>query len=231
MTEEFLQLTVLEMMEQWACMDNGKNTRRDVIIRMLHGEFPQLDDFLCHENHFQLLIAVMLSARCTDARVNGITKKLFAIAPDASSMEKLSQSQLESIIYSAGFFRQKAQAIIATAKILLRQWGGEVPLSFESLEKLPGVGHKTASVVIGQCTSQETFPVDTHIQRLARRWKISTKKAVDGIEKDLKNFFAKEMWFPMHKRMIAYGRSRCTARGCDGTVCAICKKLQRLNDE
>jgi endonuclease-3 len=219
------------MLKRRGASGAGENVRRDLIVGLLQREFPRLESFLSNESHFQLLIAVILSARCTDDRVNEITKVLFAVAPDARAMAQLSTDQLEAIIHSAGFFRQKARAITATAEILLQKWDGEVPLDFENLEALPGVGHKTASVVIGHCTAQQTFPVDTHVQRLARRWEISAQKTVDGVERDLKNFFPEPMWFPTHQRMIAYGRKYCTARGCDGTTCEICRTLHNLNSK
>jgi endonuclease-3 len=195
---------------------------------MLFDRFPRMDGFLDFESPFQLLIAVVLSARCTDAQVNRITPILFANAPDARAMANLSRAMLEELIHGVGFFRQKARALSSLSQILLNRWDGSVPLNFEDLESLPGVGHKTASVVLGLCTDQPTFPVDTHVYRLSRRWQLSSGHTPTAVERDLKQIFSPQKWFPLHQRMIAYGRTDCTARKCDGTRCTICKTIQAL---
>jgi endonuclease-3 len=199
--------------------------RSELVESILFRRFPQVEGFLDFHSPFQLLVAVVLSARCTDRQVNCVTPTLFSLAADANAMAKLSQEQLETIIHSVGFFRQKAQAISALSRRLVEQWAGKVPLNFEDLESLPGVGHKTASVVLGLCTNDPTFPVDTHVYRLARRWKLSAGQTPVAVEKDLKRIFLPEKWFPLHLRMIAYGRTECTARGCDGTRCEICRAV------
>jgi endonuclease-3 len=202
--------------------------RGEIIASMLLSLPIESGEFLRFETPFQLLVAVMLSARCTDRQVNRLTPKLFLVAPDARSMAALPQERLEELIHGAGFFHQKARAIAATSRLLLEKWSGDVPLTFQDLESLPGVGHKTASVVIGHCTDQPTFPVDTHVYRLARRWKLSAGENVGVVERDLKEVFPPSQWLSLHRHMIIYGRKYCTARGCDGSRCAICKALFRL---
>jgi endonuclease-3 len=211
-------------------MQRGQQ-RGECVVALLMEEFPHLENFLSHKDPFQLLIAIILSARCTDARVNQITPRLFAEAPDAFAMENLPLEIIEKIIRPVGFFRQKARAISQTAHILVQKWQGQVPLHFHDLESLPGVGHKTASVLIGQWTGKPTFPVDTHVYRLARRWKLSSGKTVETVERDLKKIFPQKLWFPLHQRMIAYGRAHCTARGCDGKRCKICRTLLCLEND
>jgi endonuclease-3 len=199
-----------------------------IIESMLVDRFPDVGEFLDSGSHFQLLVAVVLSARCTDIQVNRVTPMLFAIAPDARGMANLPLGELEKLIHCGGFFRQKARALSSMSKILIDRWGGAVPLTFEDLESLPGVGHKTASVVLGACTDRPTFPVDTHVYRLSRRWKLSCGNTPIAVERDLKQIFLPEKWFSLHRRMIAYGRTDCTARKCDGTRCAICKAVHRM---
>jgi endonuclease-3 len=195
---------------------------------MLFARFPRVDGFLDFKSPFQLLVAVVLSARCTDVQVNRVTPALFAVAPDARSMADLPLMRLEELIHGVGFFRQKARALSSLSKILINRWNGTVPMTFEDLESLPGVGHKTTSVVLGLCTDRPTFPVDTHVYRLSRRWQLSNGRTPIAVERDLKQIFSPEKWFPLHQRMIAYGRTDCTARACDGTRCTICKAIQAL---
>ncbi|MDR2577086.1 MAG: endonuclease III [Puniceicoccales bacterium] len=200
--------------------------RAVIVENMLWEQFPEIGGFLTHTSPFQLLVAVVLSARCTDAQVNRVTPQLFAVAPTAQQLAQISQGELEKIIHGVGFFRQKARALIGLSQRIYRDFAGAVPMNFEDLETLPGVGHKSASVVIGQCTSTPTFPVDTHVWRLARRWGLSMGKTVELVEKDLKTIFPSEKWMGLHLRMIVYGRSNCTARGCDGTRCQICQRIR-----
>jgi endonuclease-3 len=209
-------------------VDNLRLKCGAVVESMLFARLPRVDGFLDFESPFQLLVAVVLSARCTDIQVNRVTPRLFVAAPDARSMANLPRAKLEEFIHGVGFFRQKARALSSLSQILLNRWGGTVPLSFEDLESLPGVGHKTASVVLGLCSDRPTFPVDTHVYRLSRRWQLSDGRTPIAVERDLKQIFSPEKWFPLHQRMIAYGRSDCTARKCDGTRCAICKAIQEL---
>jgi endonuclease-3 len=192
---------------------------------MLRERFPEISGFLEHGSPFQLLVAVVLSARCTDRQVNRVTVELFAEAPTARDLADLPLIRIEEIIHSLGFFRQKARALRGLAGRIGKNFHGEVPLNFEDLESLPGVGHKTASVVMGQCTGIPAFPVDTHVWRLARRWGLSEGRNVLQTERDLKDLFCPEQWMGLHLRMIAYGRGDCTARKCDGTRCAICRRL------
>jgi endonuclease-3 len=197
-----------------------------VVESMLFSRLPHVDGFLDFESPFQLLVAVVLSARCTDIQVNRVTPALFAVAPNARTMADFPLAELEKLIHGVGFFRQKARALSALSQILVNRWDGVVPLTFKDLESLPGVGHKTASVVLGLCTNRPTFPVDTHVYRLSRRWQLSSGHTPTAVEKDLKQIFPPEKWFPLHQRMIAYGRTNCTARKCDGTRCAICKAIR-----
>lgn len=199
--------------------------RAAIVDQMLEENFPEVDGFLCHLSAFQLLVATVLSAQCTDTQVNKVTPVLFSRAPDAMAMVRLSSEELEEIIHSVGFFRTKARSILGLSRQILDRFAGKVPSNFADLESLPGVGHKTASVVLGQYFKQPTFPVDTHVQRLARRWKLSAGKTPEAVESDLKRCFPSEKWHKLHLRMISYGRIACTARGCDGTRCEICRRL------
>ncbi|MBP7142455.1 MAG: endonuclease III [Opitutaceae bacterium] len=180
---------------------------------------------LHHEDPYTLLIAVLLSAQCTDRRVNLTTPSLFAKAHTPADMVRLSVGEIDSIVRPCGLSPRKAQAIRDLSGMLLEQHGGEVPATFEALETLPGVGHKTASVVMSQAFGFPAFPVDTHIHRLAQRWKLTTGRSVAQTEADLKKLFPESHWNPLHLRIIYYGREHCTARGCDGTVCEICRTL------
>ena len=178
---------------------------------------------LDHTNSFTLLVAVVLSAQCTDKKVNEVTPALFARASDPQSMSKLPVSKVQSLIQTLGLAPQKAKALVGLSKQIMSQHAGDVPGTFEELEALPGVGHKTASVVMAQAFGHPAFPVDTHIHRLAQRWGLSKGENVVQTEKDLKRLFPEDCWNRLHLQIIFYGREHCTARGCDGTQCEICK--------
>lgn len=208
-----------------------KKERAQFIMQRLQELYPQPPIPLQHENAFELLIAVLLSAQCTDARVNLVTPALFERAGDAHAMAKVPVAEIQELIRTCGLAPQKAKAISALSKILIDKHGGEVPHDWDALEELPGVGHKTASVVMSQAFGEPAFPVDTHIHRLAQRWGLSTGKNVTQTEYDLKRLFPREKWNDLHLQIIYYGREFCSARGCDGTVCDICRTThpQRKN--
>jgi len=181
---------------------------------------------LDHTNPYTLLIAVLLSAQCTDKRVNLQTPGLFAKADNPRDMVKLSVAQIDAHVRPCGLAPRKAQAIHRLSELLLELHCGEVPCTFAELEALPGVGHKTASVVMAQAFAVPAFPVDTHIHRLAQRWKLTRIGAsVEQTERDLKKLFPIEHWNALHLRIIFYGREHCSARGCDGTVCGLCREM------
>ena len=178
---------------------------------------------MLNRNHFELLVAVLLSAQCTDERVNQVTPKLFSLADNPLSMSKIPIEDIYKIIRPCGLAPQKSKAISNLSKILITKHNGNVPSNFESLEALPGVGHKTASVVMSQGFGYPAFPIDTHIHRLAQRWGLTNGKNVTQTEKDLKKLFPEKLWNKLHLQIIFYGREYCTARGCNGTICKICK--------
>ena len=188
-------------------------------LETLYGE-PAIP--LDHQDNYTLLIAVLLSAQCTDLRVNKITPALFELADNPYDMAKVPVPKIRSIIKPCGLSPKKSSAISELSKILINEHDGEVPESFAALERLPGVGHKTASVVMSQGFGHPAFPVDTHIHRLAQRWGLTKGKNVTQTEADLKKLFPKERWNALHLQIIYYGREYCSARGCDGTVCPIC---------
>ncbi|MEC7921513.1 MAG: endonuclease III [Chloroflexota bacterium] len=200
-----------------------KKERADYIFNRLNEIYPETPVPLQHNNIFELLIAVLLSAQCTDERVNQVTPKLFEVGNTAIKMMKIPTSKIENIIKPCGLAPQKSSNISNLSKIIVKKFNSEVPESFESLESLPGVGHKTASVVMSQGFGHPAFPVDTHIHRLSQRWGLTKGKNVKETENDLKKLFPKESWNKLHLQFIYYGRSHCTARGCDGTICEICK--------
>ena len=177
---------------------------------------------LRHKDPYTLLISVLLSAQCTDARVNLITPKLFKKADTPQAMIKLSVETIYQIIKPCGLGPRKSESIHKLSGILIDQHEGKVPAEWEALEALPGVGHKTASVVMAQAFGLPAFPVDTHIYRLARRWRLSRGNSVKKVEKDLKRLFASSTWHELHLQMIYYGRQYCTARKCDGKTCPLC---------
>ena len=200
-----------------------KMERVKYIISYLDNIYPDTPIPLTHQNHYELLIAVLLSAQCTDERVNQVTPSLFSLANNPDMMIKLSSQKIYEIIKPCGLGPKKSKAIYDLSNILVREYKSQVPESFEALESLPGVGHKTASVVMSQGFGHPAFPVDTHIHRLAQRWGLSNGKNVNQTEKDLKRLFPIENWNKLHLQIIFYGREYCTARGCDGTKCPICK--------
>ena len=193
------------------------------IISYLDSIYPDTPIPLSHQNHYELLIAVLLSAQCTDERVNQVTPSLFALANNPDMMIKLSSQKIYEIIKPCGLGPKKSKAIYDLSNILVKEYKSQVPESFEALESLPGVGHKTASVVMSQGFGHPAFPVDTHIHRLAQRWGLTNGKNVNQTEKDLKRLFPIENWNKLHLQIIFYGREYCTARGCDGTKCPMCK--------
>lgn len=197
--------------------------RAAFVAQRLQALYPQPPIPLQHSSNFELLIAVLLSAQCTDARVNLVTPALFARANTAKTMAKVPVAEIQEMIRTCGLAPKKARAISALSQILVEHYDGEVPADMAALETLPGVGHKTASVVMSQGFGEPAFPVDTHIHRLAQRWGLSSGKDVVQTERDLKRLFARESWNDLHLQIIYYGREFCSARGCDGTVCDICK--------
>lgn len=202
-----------------------KAQRAQYVDQRLAELYPETPIPLDHTNSFTLLVAVLLSAQCTDVRVNKVTPALFASADHPEAMRRMTVERIDAIVRPCGLAPRKAQNIFDLSKILLDQHGGEVPADFEALEALPGVGHKTASVVMAQAFGVPAFPVDTHIHRLAQRWKLTSGQSVTRTELDLKQLFAEEQWNKLHLRIIFYGREYCSARGCDGTVCEICRTL------
>tara|TARA_Y100000746_G_scaffold225953_1_gene230370 strand:- start:995 stop:1648 length:654 start_codon:yes stop_codon:yes gene_type:complete len=199
-----------------------KKDRAKFILNKLNQLYPETPVPLKHKNHFELLVAVLLSAQCTDERVNKVTPDLFALADNASDMQHISLDTIYNIVRPCGLAPQKSKAISNLSKILVDEYGGKVPQDLKALETLPGVGHKTASVVVSQGFGQPAFPVDTHIHRLAQRWGLTKGKNVQITERDLKNIFPIASWNKLHLQIIFYGREYCTARGCDGRVCEIC---------
>lgn len=200
-----------------------KQERADFILERLQALYPQTPIPLAHRDPFTLLIAVLLSAQCTDERVNQVTPRLFARADNPAAMAALEVEEILDIIRPCGLAPQKARAIRRLSEMLLEEHGGEVPADMEALERLPGVGHKTASVVMAQAFGVPAFPVDTHIHRLAQRWGLTSGKSVAQTERDLKRLFPEECWNRLHLQIIYYGREHCTARGCDGRVCDVCR--------
>ncbi|MGK5594379.1 MAG: endonuclease III [Parachlamydiaceae bacterium] len=203
----------------------NKRAKAQFIKKTLAELFPEPAIPLQHTSPYTLLIAVLLSAQCTDARVNLVTPYLFGLASTPEKMVLLSIDQIQAAIKTCGLSRQKAKAIYELSRLLLDKFNGLVPRSFEELESLPGVGHKTASVVMSQAFHQPAFPVDTHIHRLAKRWGLSSGKNVKQTELDLKKIFNKKDWNHLHLQMIYYGRAFCTAKQHKVELCPICKKL------
>lgn len=196
-----------------------------MVHRRLDELYPTTDVPLEHTDPYTLLVAVVLSAQCTDKMVNRVTPSLWELANTPEAMSNQPVAQIQKIIKPCGLSPQKAKAISGLSKILVQEHGGKVPEDFEALERLPGVGHKTASVVMAQAFGVPAFPVDTHIHRLSQRWGLTNGKNVVQTEKDLKRLFPSESWNRLHLQIIFYGREHCTARGCDGTVCSMCKDL------
>ena len=200
-----------------------KTERVNYILSFLEGLYPETPVPLLNRNHFELLVAVLLSAQCTDERVNQVTPKLFSLADNPLSMSKIPIEDIYKIIRPCGLAPQKSKAISNLSDILITKHDGNVPSNFESLEALPGVGHKTASIIMSQGFGYPAFPIDTHIHRLAQRWGLTNGKNVTQTEKDLKKLFPEKLWNKLHLQIIFYGREYCTARGCNGTICKICK--------
>ncbi len=199
-----------------------QNQRARLILRILNKTYPKVPIPLKHRNKFTLLVSVLLSAQCTDVNVNNVTKNIYPKYNKPLHFVKLGRKKIEKLIKSIGIFRIKAKSIYLLSKILLEKHGGRVPKNFEELEKLPGVGHKTASVVMSQGFGYPAFPVDTHIHRLAQRWGLTRGKNVIQTEKDLKRLFPKNSWNKLHLQIIYYGRQFCTAKSCYGIACKIC---------
>lgn len=202
-----------------------KAERAAHIVAHLEDLYPETPVPLDHRDPYTLLIAVLLSAQCTDERVNRITPALFERADTPEKMAAVPVEEIREIIKPCGLSPRKSVAISELSKILIERHGGFVPADLEALEALPGVGHKTASVVMSQAFGVPAFPVDTHIHRLAQRWKLTNGKNVVQTEKDLKRAFPEELWNKLHLQIIFYGREYCTARGCDGTTCPLCREL------
>ncbi|MBP8029829.1 MAG: endonuclease III [Pseudomonadales bacterium] len=201
----------------------NKNERAAWIAEKLAELYPAPPIPLQHKDPYTLLVAVLLSAQCTDERVNKVTPDLWKLADNPFDMAKVPAETIEVAIKSCGLSPQKSRAIHQLSNILVREHSGIVPDNFTDLEKLPGVGHKTASVVMSQAFGVPAFPVDTHIHRLAQRWKLTSGKNVAQTEADLKKLFPRETWNALHLQIIYYGREHCSARGCDGTQCLICR--------
>ena len=196
--------------------------RAKIILKILNKIYPKTPVPLKHRNIFTLLISVLLSAQCTDLNVNNVTKNIYPKYNKPEHFVKLGRKKIERLIKRIGIFRVKAKSIFFLSKTLLKEYRGKVPKTFEQLEKLPGVGHKTASVVMSQGFGFPAFPVDTHIHRLAQRWGLTSGKNVIQTEKDLKRLFPKKSWNKLHLQIIYYGREYCKARDCYGISCKIC---------
>jgi endonuclease-3 len=196
--------------------------RSQLILKILNKTYPKTPIPLKHTNNFTLLISVLLSAQCTDLNVNNVTKNIYPKYNKPKHFIKLGRKKIEKLIKSIGLFRVKAKSIYYLSKQLIENYDEKVPKTFEELEKLPGVGHKTASVVMSQGFGYPAFPVDTHIHRLAQRWGLTNGKNVIQTEKDLKRLFPKKYWNKLHLQIIYYGREFCKARKCYGLTCKIC---------
>lgn len=202
-----------------------KTERAAYVLKRLQELYPDPPIPLDHKDPYTLLVAVLLSAQCTDERVNKVTPLLFERADNPADMAELTVEEIRDIIRPCGLSPMKSKGIFGLSRILLDQHGGEVPADMAALEALPGVGHKTASVIMAQAFGVPAFPVDTHIHRLAQRWGLTTGKNVVQTERDLKRLFPETSWNDLHLQIIYYGREHCTARGCDGTICEICQTL------
>ena len=200
----------------------NQKQRVRIILKILDKEYPKIIVPLKSRNVFTLLISVLLSAQCTDVNVNNVTKYIYPKYYKPEHFKKLGRKKIEKLIKKIGIFRIKAKSIYILSKILIEKYNSTVPKTFEDLEKLPGVGHKTASVVMSQGFGYPAFPVDTHIHRLAQRWGLTNGKNVVQTEKDLKRLFPKKKWNKLHLQIIYYGREYCKARDCYGLTCKIC---------
>ena len=195
-----------------------------IILRELNKIYPKVPIPLNYKNTFTLLISVLLSAQCTDVNVNNVTKNIYPKYNQPKHFIKLGRKKIERLINKIGIFRVKAKSIYFLSKTLVEKYKSKVPKTYEELESLPGVGHKTASVVMSQAFGYPAFPVDTHIHRLAQRWGLTSGKNVVRTEKDLKNIFPRKNWNKLHLQIIWYGREHCQARECYGITCKICKR-------
>jgi endonuclease-3 len=202
-----------------------RKERAEYILHRLESLYPETPIPLDHKDPYTLLIAVLLSAQCTDVRVNQITPKLFTRADTPEKMVRVPEAEIKEIIRPCGLSPMKSKGIAGLSRILMEKYDGEVPQDMAALESLPAVGHKTASVVMSQAFGVPAFPVDTHIHRLAQRWGLTSGKNVVQTEKDLKRLFPKSSWNKLHLQIIFYGREHCTARGCDGRDCEICRTV------
>ncbi len=200
---------------------NNQNKSK-IILRLLNKTYPKVPIPLNYKNTFTLLVSVLLSAQCTDVNVNNVTKKIYPKYNKPEHFVKLGRKKIERLIKKIGIFRVKAKSIYYLSKTLIEKHHSKVPRTYEELEKLPGVGHKTASVVMSQGFGYPAFPVDTHIHRLAQRWGLTNGKSVIQTEKDLKKIFPKKFWNKLHLQIIWYGREYCKARECYGITCKIC---------
>jgi endonuclease-3 len=203
-------------------VNNKKKSK--IILTILNKTYPKVPIPLNYKNTFTLLISVLLSAQCTDVNVNNVTKNIYPKYNQPKHFVKLGRKKIEKLINKIGIFRIKAKSIYYLSKTLINKYKSKVPKTYEELESLPGVGHKTASVVMSQAFGYAAFPVDTHIHRLAQRWGLTNGKNVVQTEKDLKNIFPKKNWNKLHLQIIWYGREYCKARECYGITCKICKK-------
>lgn len=202
-----------------------KKERAQYILKKLNQLYPTTPIPLDHKDPYTLLISVLLSAQCTDVRVNKTTPALWKLADNPQDMSRQDVKDVENIVRPCGLGPQKSKAIVELSRLLIEKHKGVVPQSFEELETLPGVGHKTASVVMSQAFGHPAFPIDTHIHRLAKRWKLSSGRSVVQTERDLKKIFPENSWNKLHLQIIFYGREHCTARGCQGKTCLICARL------
>ena len=202
----------------------NNNQKSKIIIKILNKTYPKVPIPLNYKNTFTLLVSVLLSAQCTDVNVNNVTKKIYPKYNKPEHFVKLGRKKIEKLIKSIGIFRIKAKSVYNLSKTLVEKYNGRVPKTFEELEELPGVGHKTASVVMSQGFGYPAFPIDTHIHRLAQRWGLTNGKNVIQTEKDLKKIFPKNKWNKLHLQIIFYGREYCKARDCFGLKCNICKQ-------
>jgi endonuclease-3 len=203
----------------------NKKERAAYVLHRLEELYPETPIPLDHTDPYTLLIAVLLSAQCTDARVNTVTPALFQLANNPHDMSRVPVEKVRDIIRPCGLSPRKSAAIVELSRLLVENHNGEVPQDFAALEALPGVGHKTASVVMAQAFGVPAFPVDTHIHRLAKRWKLSSGKSVEQTEADLKKLFPREKWNKLHLQIIFAGREYCTARGCNGKTCMLCQEI------
>jgi len=209
----------------------NRNERAKFVIEKLESLYPETPIPLDHKDNYTLLVAVLLSAQCTDIRVNQVTPHLFALADNPNDMTKVPVEKIMEVIRPCGLAPRKSQAISDLSNILIEKYNGQVPDNFEALESLPGVGHKTASVVMSQGFGVPAFPVDTHIHRLAYRWCLSNGKNVEKTEEDLKKIFPKDIWNKLHLQIIFFGREYCPARGHNIDLCPICSVMGRKNEK